>query len=353
MGLLLVDVRSSSRLHFGLLSFGGSGRQYGGVGAMVAEPALRLTLEPAPTCEVAGVPADVIHRIVHAWARQYGVSDPPVCRIRVLSQPPRHAGLGSGTQLACGVAAGLNALAGFPPLSATELAQLTGRAQRSAIGTHGFLLGGLIFERGRLAADPVAPLQQRLPIPQDWRFVLLRPLQARGLAGLAERRAFSRLPPVPTAVRDRLADEVERAMLPRLLANDCDGFGESVYHYNRLAGSCYAPVQGGLYHGPEVEQLVADVRALGVRGVGQSSWGPTVFCVLPHAAAADRLTGEMRDRYPAAALQIVVTPPDNHGAVITPHKVAQQSMGVPSRQVQRIGTDIVDDKTARRAGPDL
>ena len=50
-----VDIESGSRLHFGLLSFGHRQegvRQFGGVGMMVREPALRLTAEPAESWQV-------------------------------------------------------------------------------------------------------------------------------------------------------------------------------------------------------------------------------------------------------------------------------------------------------------
>ena len=50
-----VTVTAPSRLHFGMFSFGRSDiRQFGGVGVMVEQPALRLTIEPARSLQVRG-----------------------------------------------------------------------------------------------------------------------------------------------------------------------------------------------------------------------------------------------------------------------------------------------------------
>ena len=55
----------------------------------------------------------------------------------------------------------------------------------------------------------------------------------------------------------------------------------------RRVGDYFAPAQGGRYASPAVAAVVARLRARGVRGVGQSSWGPTVFAVVrrPEAEA--------------------------------------------------------------------
>ncbi len=105
-------------------------------------------------------------------------------------------------------------------------------------------------------------------------------------------------------------------MVPALLAADCHGFGESVYQYGRLAGRCFETIQGGPYNGPHIERLVESVRSWGVTGVAQSSWGPTVFCVVPSHSDAERLSQQLR----AAAdspLDIRVTAADNHGGIVT------------------------------------
>jgi len=313
----MLCVQAPSRIHFGMFSFGHAGRQFGGVGVMVAQPALRLVIDPAEQWEAAGPRADDMAAYARRCCEAWGYDTLPPCRLQLEEMPRRHVGLGSGTQLAFAVAAGLRAWYRQQPLSPEELAHITGRGRRSAVGTYGFVHGGLIVESGRLPDDVLGPLEHRLEVPAAWRFVLVTCRECQGLSGVDEQQAFAALPPVSAAVRQELLDEVAQRLLPALRAGDCRAFGESLYRYGRTAGECFAAVQGGPYNGPEVTQLVDEIRTLGVPGVGQSSWGPTVFCVVENQEAAERLQRELLSRSPPRPLDIVISPPDNRGAVVT------------------------------------
>jgi predicted sugar kinase len=203
-----------------------------------------------------------------------------------------------------------------PPASPAELATATGRGRRSAIGTYGFHVGGLILEPGRRAGETIAPLEKRVPLPDAWRFVLLYSRKTTGLSGDAERAAFARLPPVPPESTRQLWRWANDVMFPAAAAGRFDEFADAVYNYGYLAGECFATVQGSAFAGPEIADLVGTLRGWGVRGVGQSSWGPTVFAVLPDAAAAEVLEARIRREYPPSELGIITTAPNNSGARI-------------------------------------
>src|SRR4051794_13170979 len=142
-----VQVTAPSRLHFGLWSLGGGEeRQFGGVGAMIEQPQLRLLLEPAERLAVIGGSAQCVIAFALRWAEFHQMNE-PACRIDIQASIPEHAGLGSGTQLALAVAAGLNAFFRLPSQSPQELALSVGRGLRSAVGTYGFVFGGLIVEQ--------------------------------------------------------------------------------------------------------------------------------------------------------------------------------------------------------------
>jgi beta-ribofuranosylaminobenzene 5'-phosphate synthase len=311
-----LHVRAPSRLHFGLFSFGNPGRQFGGVGVMVAQPALHLIIRPADAFTTSGPLADELFTCAQRCCDVWGLPGLPSCRIELESAPPRHVGLGSGTQLACAVVTGLGAWYRRPPLSPEDLARATGRGRRSAVGTYGFVHGGLIVESGRLPDDVLSPLERRLAVPAAWRFVLVECDQQAGLAGLDEQQAFAQLPPVSDAVRLAMREEVERHMIPAVVAEDCQAFGDSVYRYGHRAGLSFAAVQGGPYNGPYVTGLVEEIRALGYMGVGQSSWGPTVFCVVENDDVAERLKRELLSRRHGEHLDILITSADNRGAVV-------------------------------------
>jgi beta-ribofuranosylaminobenzene 5'-phosphate synthase len=311
----LVEVTAPSRLHFGLFSFGHcQGRQFGGVGVMLDKPAVALQIQAAETLETAGPLAEQVREFVSRWAAFHGLAGELPCRIVVQSVAESHVGLGVGTQVGLSVGAGLNIFFQQPQPAPAELALSVGRGYRSAVGTYGFATGGLIVERGKLPNEPIAPLEVRLEPPAHWRFVLLQPRASRGLSGQVEQDAFGSLPPVPVEVTAELVAEVRARMLPAAAAGDFEAFSESVYRYGRLAGLCFASVQGGPYNGPRLSALVDLVRSQGVRGVGQSSWGPTLFAILPDESQARDFVARMTANPACADLQFAVTAPNNRGA---------------------------------------
>ena len=257
----MIRVETGSRLHFGLFNLGQGPRRFGGVGLMIEAPATSVTVQPAAAWSADGPLAE------RALAFARLVTTEPQA-IRVERAAPEHVGLGTGTQLALAVAKAIR-----PALEATELAGLLGRGQRSAVGIHGFQLGGFLVEGGK-ETEAVSPLVERCAFPDDWRIVLIGPGTGQGLHGGPERRAFEELQrQEASAELDQL---VMHVLLPALAGRDLETFGEALFDFNRRVGERFAPVQGGPYVRPE---WVDFLRRQGIRGVGQSSWGPTLFAV--------------------------------------------------------------------------
>ncbi len=302
----MVRVQTASRLHFGLLSLAPKGgrwpdrtgvpamaaRRYGGVGLMVERPGVRVGAEPAREWSAAGPLAGRALDFARRFAASVGQTATP-CRVVVEQAAPEHAGLGTGTQLGLAVGSCLGALWGLR-MSAAALAVRVGRGLRSALGVHGFEHGGFLVEGGQAAAGTLGPLVARAGFPPDWRVVLARPPGAAGLHGPAERSAIDAL--ASTDAADSLCRLVLLGMLPALAEADLEAFGEALFDYNARAGEAFAPFQGGTYGSPAVTELVAYLRGRGVRGVGQSSWGPTVFAVLAGQVEADEVARLLRAR---------------------------------------------------------
>src|SRR5436190_1584320 len=266
----VVHVTAPSRLHFGLWSLGGGdGRQFGGVGAMIERPDLKLLLTEAGEFTAVGDSAERAIASARRWAEFHRLALPS-CRIEICKMIPEHAGLGSGTQLGLSVAAGLNAFCGLPSQTPTELALSVGRGLRSAVGTYGFIFGGLIVEQGKLSDEPISPLDCRIDLPDDWRFVLVRPRGLAGLAGRDETEAFAALAAVPLQVTEALIAEARDRLVPAAAATDFPAFATSVYRYGRLSGEIFAAWQGGPYNGPVIATLIEEILSRGWQGVGQS-----------------------------------------------------------------------------------
>ncbi len=314
----MIEVRAPSRLHFGLLALHPAApRQFGGVGVMVEQPALHLRLRAAQGVRVDGPLAARVLRYAETLLANRELNLPlPGVTIDVLSAPPEHVGLGSGTQLAVATARGLLALCAREDVTNQHLARLLGRGKRSAIGLNGFSTGGLLVDGGKTDEEGIAPVVARLPICPDWRFVLVTPRSLRGLHGPSEMQAFRHLPPMPLETTADLCHEVLLTLLPAVAEHDVVRFGQAVYALNRRVGECFAAAQGGVYAGPLLQEVVTFVRSQGIEGVGQSSWGPTLFAVTRDADEAAGLAGMIRTRFAFAPDEVIITSANNDGATI-------------------------------------
>ena len=312
-----VHVTAPSRLHFGMTSFGQPDvPAFGGLGAMIDTPGLRLSFMPAELFEVHGPLASRAKDFVRRICRYREMASEPACRIDVHEAPPEHCGLGVGTQLALAVTAGLVALFDWPELRTAGLLAALGRGKRSWVGIHGFSRGGLIFESRQRVDLPVSSLLHHAALPSDWRFVLVRPAGEQGLSGLGERRAFAELPPVPVETSRKLCHLVEEQILPAVHRGDFDSFSEALFDYGYTAGMCFSAVQGGPFASKRLARLVETIRSLGIRGVGQSSWGPTLFALVPNQSAAERLVEQLSGSTGRHDLALSIAAPNNTGATI-------------------------------------
>jgi beta-RFAP synthase len=283
-----VVVRTGSRLHFGLLGWGVAGvRAFGGLGMMVDAPELRVVARLADAWSAQGPLAE---RAL-AVARRFESAGPdlpllPPVRLTIEAAPPHHAGLGVGTQLALAVATALHALAGRPSPGPVALARLSGRGLRSGVGLHGFAQGGLIVDGGHGEGDAPPPLVARVEVPGGWNVLLATPSLPPGRHGPDERAAFAGLPPAPVSATDRLCRRVLLGVLPAAVEGELSAFGTELEGIQDEVGTLFAPAQaGGRFAHPMLHALAEGLRALGLHGVGQSSWGPTLY------GFTDRATG--------------------------------------------------------------
>jgi predicted sugar kinase len=81
---------------------------------------------------------------------------------------------------------------------------------------------------------------------------------------------------------------------------------------------CFESQQGGPYNGPELQERVRLLRRCGVQGVGQSSWGPTIFALCRSQEQAAELTTRLADQDGMESIDCWVTATCNHGARVDP-----------------------------------
>lgn len=293
----MIRVTAPSRLHFGLLSLPAAGRErwpgldghpglslrhFGGVGLMIDHPGTEVMVSFADDWSVSGPLASRAESFARRVVETFPEAERRPLRIELTHVSPEHAGLGTGTQLGLAIARGVCHLMGASHLSAVQLAARVGRGERSAIGVHGFDHGGLIVEGGKLPGEAISPLIGHWKLPEEWAVLVLTPAGSSDWHGARERAAFTNLRDQgPSAAEtESLCRVVLMGMLPALISRDLATFGEAVYELNARVGDVFAAAQGGRYASPAIAELVAHLREMGVHGVGQSSWGPTVFAIV-------------------------------------------------------------------------
>jgi beta-RFAP synthase len=296
-----VAIQTGARLHFGLFAHRPqTGRHFGGVGLMIDLPGVHLTATPNKRDEVAAPDCiqDRVRSLVANYREQTAELTQTIpCRMEVHRTIPAHQGLGSGTQLALAVGQALAILDGESDVSVLELAQRIGRGKRSALGIHGFEQGGLLVDGGKRQPEDIGTLVSRHEFPSAWRIVLVTPTRETGLSGAQERMAFEQLAGMPVPMTDRLCRIVLMDLLPALVERSFQGVSESLYEYGQQVGAYFEPIQGGRFASRQMEQFAQLLRNRGHVGVGQSSWGPTLFVLQESQAAAEELVRELtKDR---------------------------------------------------------
>lgn len=291
-----IVIHTGARLHFGILSYRPDRPgHFGGAGLMIECPGFVLALSRDETDRV-DAPAGAASR-ARRFLRCYRENcprQPPHCRIHIRSEIPAHVGLGSGTQLALAIGRGLAELTSEENPTVLALARRVGRGARSAVGIHGFAQGGFLIDGGQRAPGALGELAARVDFPADWRLLLVRPgRDTAGLCGASEEDTFKNLPAMPAETAGRLNHLAREELLPAVREADFSRFSRSIFDFGRIAGEFFSPVQGGTFADAQMAQLVSHLRKTGIEGVGQTSWGPTLFILLENQTAAEQLRRDL------------------------------------------------------------
>lgn len=311
-----VKVHAPARLHLGFMDPDGTlGRRFGSVGLAISEPATELVIATSDTTAVSGPESDRITKLLAKYCSAFEIDDQ--FHVESVSAIPAHAGLGSGTQLALAVGAGLRASLG-QTYDAEILGQLVDRGARSAIGISAFDRGGFVVDGGKTDADRPPPVIAEAPIPSDWRIILALDATAQGIHGKREHEAFAELQPLSRETAAQLCHLTTMQMLPALHEENLTAFGEAVTEMQAVIGRYFAPVQGGsAFSSPRVQDVIAKLGQHGAVGLGQSSWGPTGFAFTADPDAAERLYATLVEEAKASGVELVVVSGRNTGAQIS------------------------------------
>lgn len=276
-----VSVQTGCRLHLGFTNLSEDiGRNFGSIGVAIDRPGTTVVFEENDGLAIVGEDNEPLRTAVRRFCDTYGVE--PRVSIKVEEHIPEHVGLGSGTQLALAVGAGLAAVCGIDA-DMREIAFALQRGRRSGIGIAAFRTGGFLIDagcgesaRGRASVPTVV---WRHDFPADWCFVIAIPAGVEGLSSHSEEGVFASLTP-SVHISEEVCRITQLLLMPALVERDIESFGRAVTAIDGKTGAYFSEVQGGIYSHEATNETVAAMLREGAFGAGQSSWGPAVYGIV-------------------------------------------------------------------------
>lgn len=284
-----VIVTSSARLHMGFFDLNGTkGRMYGSLGVGINAPCTQIEIARSEKTIIeinsGHHVSENIEKIVKSLKIAHKITQD--FSVKIHQSIPEHAGLGSGTQMALALGAGLNRLFNLG-LTVPQIAAITQRGSRSGIGIGTFEHGGLVVDGGRGNVDAPPPIIARHDFPQEWPILLIIDNAEQGVHGEHELMAFDALPKASLETAQTLAHSVLMQALPALVERDYAEFSRAIYKLQRATGEYFAPAQGGIFKSKSVTEILNYLYKNNVLCAGQSSWGPTGFAVFKDDVCAN------------------------------------------------------------------
>lgn len=309
-----VLVKTSARIHMGFFDLNGqSGRRFGSMGLSLNVP--NTVIELAVGNHVFGEAPEpaYVQKSKRALLEAMNIDSP--ISLLVHEQIPRHAGLGSGTQMALAIGAGINKLLGLN-LSLAEIAIMTGRGLRSGVGIGTFEQGGLVVDGGRGAQTKVPPIIARHPFPEPWRVLLVFDPAHKGVHGEQEIKAFKTLEDACLSDTRQNGHAILMQALPALIEHNLTQFGQAISQLQAYTGHYFSPAQGGQYASQSVAEVLNYLTLHGIHCVGQTSWGPTGFAVFEDDASAQYYVNQLARQFPDSRLEWKICSALNSGASV-------------------------------------
>ncbi|MEM1623093.1 MAG: hypothetical protein QXL79_02180 [Sulfolobales archaeon] len=289
MSVWKIVVKAGYRLHLGFYRYLDDDIAYGSIGIALEEPYLELKLT-APSNDGKlhlKIPTDEAREAVAAVAKSLGLTNGV---LEISGYLRHHVGLGSLTRVYLTTAIASSAMLKKTDLNLEELLVKLGRCKYSCVGYYTLLYGGLAVDTGVKLHDGGVPKPLTLmKFPRHWYVVLVVP-EGRGLRE-SEEADFMNNPTPVNEQRELYKALVELMVGARL--ERIDLFVRGVEFIQRVAGKYFSQAQGGYFSSPYGELIARIMNENGLRGIGQSSWGPAIYGFTDSYAAAEAARREI------------------------------------------------------------
>lgn len=267
-----VTVRAGYRLHLGFYRYLDEGVYYGSIGIALDEPHLELRLTSSNNGLELRTPTEESKEAILRVAKYLGLTSGIVELDGYLRH---HSGLGSMTRIYLSTAVAASMLFNKTDLDFESMLLNLGRCRYGCVGYYTFIFGGLAVDsgvtdlNGRRIPKPIALLK----VPRNWYVVVAVP-EGRGLNENEEKLYMEN----PTAVEYQ--KDLYRALVELLTGvklERIDMFTHAIETIQGVAGKYFSKAQGGFFSSPYGDLISKIMFESGLRGIGQSSWGPTIF----------------------------------------------------------------------------
>ncbi len=324
-----IKISTPSRLHFGLIDFNGElGRIDGGSGVAISNPGNVLSVKTGTPFQVIAPNSKQIEDIARGICKKLGKPLPEM-EITVEEEIPAHAGFGAKTQMSLALAYAICKDYGLPYKSIEELASLVGRGGTSGIGVRAFDKGGFILDCGHSfgegkekssclpsSASKAKPAPQVLhcDIPENWRFVLVSPVNDPGMHGQSEVDIFQANFPQSEEDTGKVCRIILMQMVPGILEQDIATFGSAI---NKIQNVGFKKIEVAL-KSPLVPNMLSIMNNEGSYGSGMSSFGPTVYGLTDSSSKAGQIKSAVTDYLNDMDIAHMswIAAPNNHGVTV-------------------------------------
>lgn len=284
-------------------------RRYISLGVGIDRPNNLIVIYPDKPFSIKGCRSiDVYPRIIPI-VEEYGIKNGLVYIQECI---PKHVGLGSTTQLLLGVAHGL-LLANNIDIEIIELAKKLELGTVSGVGTYVYMHGGFIVDSGKSNLDEFPSLMFRVDFPGNWRFLVAIP-RGRGLDEDVERYIFEHCDSGKLELVSQALMTLITKLIPSLINRDYHEFAQSLEELQTIVGEMFSSYQGGVYSSTS-QRIVSVMKNLGLKGIGQSSWGPTIYCVFEDHERAIQYQYKLRELI-GNDVDLFIAKPCNRGASV-------------------------------------
>jgi len=267
-----VSVKAGYRIHMGFYRFLDEPFIYGSLGAAIEIPQFTLTVKE---CDKLSIEAssDYAKELIKHVSDYLGVRD--VC-VSLSGYVKHHVGLGSTTRIVMAALVGITTLKRMD-VNVIDLAFKLGRGKVSSVGIYSFMYGNLVVDTGFKVSNSSRGYPKPLviiPIPRDWYVVIALPEDRIGLREDEENKILSNV-----EVFHDQSDLYKHVvtLMTAAMHKDFKLFSESLRNIQLLTGKYFSKYQGGIFCCDVSYDIIKIMEENGIKGVGQSSWGPTVY----------------------------------------------------------------------------